>query len=115
MNQFSPALNHYDDAIRLMTALPEHLELARTLHAKLVPLFFLGRFPELFAAAAQARQLFESVGDRRGIARLNVNLSHAYGRLDRLHESLECSEQAAESLKDLGDIEGYVSAAINSA
>ena len=115
MNKFELSLAHYRQAIEHLEEAGEPLELARTLHAKLVPLFFIGNFDELFADADRARKLFESLGDRRGIARLNVNLAHAYHRLDRHHEALECSEAAVRILDEVGDAEGFVAASINSA
>ena len=115
LNKFQPASDHYRDAITLLGSTNDSIELARTLHARLVPLFFLGQFDELFSSAQQARSLFESAGDRRGIARLNVNLAHAYHRLDRHHDALACSESAVSILEEVGDIEGFVAASINSA
>jgi len=115
LNRYEPALAHYNEAVALLAASHETAELARTLHASLVPLFFLGRFEELFASAGRAQTLFESLSDSRGIARLNVNLAHAYHRLERHHESLGCSEAAVEVLHKLGDVEGFVAASINSA
>jgi len=115
LNKFEPACDHYAKAVQFLEAVDQPVELARTLHAGLVPLFFLGRFEELFHTADRARSLFEDAGDCRGIARLNVNLAHAYHRLDRHREALKCSETAVMILEKIGDAEGFVAASINSA
>lgn len=57
LNKFQLSRAHYQLAIELLESANEPLELARTLHANLVPLFFLGQFDELFASAGRARAL----------------------------------------------------------
>src|SRR5262249_33174921 len=58
---------------------------------------------------------FEQCGDRRRLARLDVNLAHAYHRLGRHRQALECSERARGILEGIEDFEGLVAASINSA
>ena len=115
LNQFQSALERYDLAASLLETLDEPIELGRTLHAKVGMLFFLSRFDELFECSAKARQLFERYSDRVRLARLDVNLAHAYHRLGRHKESLEFSERAVAILQESGDIEGFIAASINSA
>jgi tetratricopeptide (TPR) repeat protein len=76
---------------------------------------FMGRFDELVACADRARQLFEALGDRHRLARLDVNLSQAYTRMDRFDLVLACTGRAIPILREIGDKEGYLAALLNSA
>jgi tetratricopeptide (TPR) repeat protein len=115
LNQFQPALESYDAAAALLETLDEPVELGRTLHAKVGMLFTLSRFDELFGCSARARELFERCSDHKRLARLDVNLAHAYHRLGRPKEALECSARALRILEESRDSEGFVAASINSA
>ena len=115
LRQFHPALDHYNKATEILESIDEPTELGRTLHAKVVPLFLLNRFDDLFDCAGRARALFQGLGDAKRLARLDVNLAHAHHRLGRHVESLECSERARPVLNDAGDREGFLAATINSA
>jgi CHAT domain-containing protein/exonuclease VII small subunit len=115
LNQFQPALDSYNAAAALLDTIDEPVELGRTLHAKVGMLFTLSRFDELFTCAVRARELFERCQDRTRLARLDVNLAHAYHRLGRHKEALECSERAVHILQHTDDAEGVIAAAINSA
>jgi CHAT domain-containing protein len=114
LNQFQPALDNYNLAASLLETLDEPVELGRTLHAKVGMLFFLSRFEELFECSEKARHLFEQCSDRKRLARLDVNLAHAYHRLGRHKEALESSERAVAVLEEIGDTEGFITASINS-
>ncbi len=115
LNQFQQALDYYDRAEHLLEILDQPVELGRTLHSKVGMLFSLGRYDELFACSSRARQLFEQSNDHKRLARLDVNLAHAYHRLGRHVEALASSEQAIPILEDNSDFEGLVAALINSA
>src|SRR5262245_15960673 len=115
LNQFQPALDSYNLSATLLESVDEPVELGRTLHAKVGMLFTLSRFDELFECSTRARQLFESCCDLKRVARLDVNLAHAYHRLGRPREALECSERALRILEEIHDSEGVVAASINSA
>jgi tetratricopeptide (TPR) repeat protein len=115
LNQFQPALDSYNTAATLLETIDAPVELGRTLHAKVGMLFTLSRFEELFECSARARLLFEQSSDSQRVARLDVNLAHAYHRLGRPREALECSERALHVLEDIHDSEGFVAASINSA
>jgi CHAT domain-containing protein len=115
LNQFQSALENYDAAATLLESLNEPVELGRTLHAKVGMLFSLSRFDELFECSARARQLFEQSSDRKRLARLDVNLAHAYHRRGQPQKALECSERAIAILEEIQDHEGFVAASINSA
>jgi CHAT domain-containing protein len=115
LNQFQPALESYNASTSLLETLDEPIELGRTLHAKVGMLFTLSRFDELFTCSTRARQLFEEYSDHKRLARLDVNLAHAYHRLGRPAEALECSNRALRVLEDIKDHEGFIAASINSA
>lgn len=115
LNEFQSALDNYNRAASLLETLDEPIELGRTLHAKVGMLFSLSRFDELFACSVRARELFEQCSDRKRLARLDVNLAHAYHRLGRHREALASSERALAILEEIHDAEGFVAASINSA
>ena len=115
MNQFHSALEHYNEAAVIFDRLDERAELGRTLHAKVGMLFSLSRFDELFKCSEQARRLFEETSDDKRLARLDVNLAHAYHRLGQPRQALECSERAIPVLEQIHDTEGLIAASINSA
>jgi CHAT domain-containing protein len=115
LTDFDAALKHYEDATRMLEELDAPLELGRTLLAKVAFLSYLGRFNELFECAVRARELFDAMGERRLIARLDCNLAYAYFRLDRHEEALNCSERALAVLEQTNDREGILAATINSA
>ncbi len=115
LNRFEPAVEHYDEAVRLLEQIDNPTELGRTLIAKVGLLLYLSRFDELFESAGRARALLERGGDRRRLGRLDGNLAHAYFRLDRHIESLQCSERALEALESADDKEGMLGATINAA
>jgi len=76
-------------------------------------LIFTSRFDEALTCAAQSRSIFERMGDRHRLARLDVNLSHLYHRLDRYHMVLECAERALPVLREANDCEGMMAASLN--
>jgi tetratricopeptide (TPR) repeat protein len=115
LNQFQLALSSYNAAASLLEIIDEPVELGRTLHAKVGMLFTLSRFDELFECSDRARELFERCSDRQRLARLDVNLAHAYHRLGQPKEALACSERAQRVLAEINDSEGLVAASINSA
>jgi len=115
LNQFESALERYDACVSLLETLNQPIELGRTLHAKVGMLLFLSRFDELIECSVKARALFEQCSDRRRLARLDVNLSHAYHRLGKNKAALEASERALAVLDKSSDVEGFVTASINSA
>jgi CHAT domain-containing protein len=115
LNQFQPALENYDAAAVFLEGINEPVELGRTLHAKVGMLFSLSRFDELFECSERARRLFEECSDRKRLARLDVNLAHAYHRRGQPEKALECSERAVGILEEIQDEEGFVAASINSA
>jgi CHAT domain-containing protein len=115
LNSFEDALAHYDQAVEILEHIDNPTELGRTLHAKVGLLYLLTRFDELFECSSRARSIFEQLGDRGRLARLDVNLAHAYDRLDRPFEALACCERALPILAEIGDEEGLVAALINTA
>jgi CHAT domain-containing protein len=115
LNQFQSALENYDWAAIFLEGLNEPVELGRTLHAKVGMLFSLSRFDELFECSERARRLFEECSDHKCLARLDVNLAHAYHRRGQPQKALECSERAVGILEEIQDEEGFVAASINSA
>ena len=113
LNNFSAALEKYNDAISLFESAETSDQVGRTLLAKVGVLFYLSRFDELFDCARQARVLFEESGDEANLARLDVNQGNANQRLDRYREALECYERAFPVLDRVGDREGLLASSLN--
>ncbi|HEV2489210.1 MAG TPA: CHAT domain-containing tetratricopeptide repeat protein [Candidatus Acidoferrales bacterium] len=81
-------------------------ELGKTLLTSIQPLILLGEYDRAFAAAEHARKLFLQVGDKRLLARLEINVGNIYHREDRFEEALACYERAYEQLLPFKDAEG---------
>ena len=113
LNNFSAALEKYNDAISLFESAETSDQVGRTLLAKVGVLFYLSRFDELFDCARQARVLFEESADEANLARLDVNQGNANQRLDRYREALECYERAFPVLDRVGDREGLLASSLN--
>ncbi len=115
LNNFTAALERYDQAIKLFESTSDQAQVGRTLLAKVGLLFYLSRFDELFECARVAQGLFEDQKDEAALARLRVNLGNAYQRLDRYHEALDCYEKAFPVLERLDDSEGLLASSLNAA
>ena len=96
------ALDHYEAAERLFSALGDEIEVARTLSTSLQSLIFIGQFEQAFTAVARAQEVFEKHGERLRLARLHNNLGNVLYRLDRIPESLDAYLRAYDGLQAPG-------------
>ncbi|MGN6591994.1 MAG: CHAT domain-containing protein [Terriglobales bacterium] len=77
----------------------DEVERGRTLSSLLHPLAMLGDHEASLAAAEEARGCFARAGDRRRLARLEINLASVWFREDKFHETLAAIERAEAGLK----------------
>jgi CHAT domain-containing protein len=99
------AVQYHRRAADCFISLGNHDELARTLSASIQPHLLLGQYEEAFAAAAEARRIFEASGNRWRIARLDINIGNIYHRQDRFAEALACYQRAHQEFLSHSDPE----------
>ena len=99
------AIQYHRRAADVYVSLGNHDELARTLSASIQPHLLLGQYDEAFAAAAEARRIFEASGNRWRIARLDINIGNIYHRQDRFAEALACYQRARHEFLSHADVE----------
>jgi CHAT domain-containing protein len=99
------AVDYHRRAADVYLSLGNLDELARTLSASIQPRLLLGQYEEAFAAADEARRIFEAGGNRWRLARLDINVGNIYHRQDRFAEALACYQHAHEELLTLSDPE----------
>ena len=87
-------------------------EIGRTLSSSIQALSLLGEYDRAYAAADRARVIFQSLGDKWRIARLELNVANIHHRQDRFADALAVYERAYQDLLTFSDSEG-VSAALH--
>src|SRR5207248_5646869 len=68
------AIEYHRRAADVYISLGNHDELARTLSASIQPHLLLGQYDEAFAAAEEARRIFQASGNLWRLARLDINI-----------------------------------------
>src|SRR6476660_292555 len=104
-NELKPAVDLFDQAIELFDIAGDRSELARTLSSSIQSLILLGEYSRALAAADRARAIFETLGDDRRLARLDINVANIFHRQDRLVEALDAYERAYTRLLPYQDAE----------
>lgn len=97
------ALERYLAALDLFRAVGQELNVARTLSGALQTFIYLGQYDRAFAAAEEARGIFDRHGDRLRLARLDSNLGNILYRQERFDEALVRYHEAYERLRELGE------------
>ncbi len=105
---FEKAATEFEQA-----GMPE--ELGRTFSSSIQPLALLGEYERAFAAAAKARDIFQTAGDRLRMARLEINVANIHHRQDRFADALAAYRRAYEELAPHRDAEGMAVALHNMA
>ena len=96
---FDGAASHFEAA-----GMPA--EVGRTLSSSIQTLALLGEYQRAFAAAARARDIFDSIGDPWRKTRLELNVANIHHRQDRFAEALMVYERAYTELLTYSDGEG---------
>jgi CHAT domain-containing protein len=107
------AVEYHRRAADVYISLGNHDELARTLSASIQPHLLLGQYDEAFAAAEEARRIFQASGNRWRLARLEINLGNIYHRQDRFTEALACYQRAYQELLSQPDAEAIAAVLSN--
>src|SRR5690606_18203288 len=68
-------------------------------------LVLMGEYERASQAAGRAREIFQSLGDERRLARLDINIANLYHRQDRFPEALASYRSAYEKLLPYKDAE----------
>jgi len=92
-----------DQAIDLLAGQPPTAELGRALTGRAIARSTQGRFDEAMEDFARARIVLESVGDRFGLTRVDVNIGILDARRNRYAEALPVLTTAADRLTAFGD------------
>jgi CHAT domain-containing protein/predicted negative regulator of RcsB-dependent stress response len=101
---FNEALRSYEEALGLYRSLGRDVDVGRTLYGgSLQALIYLGQYEKALAWAAEARRIFERLGDRLRLARLDTNTGNILYRQERFEEALECYERALEEFRGHGE------------
>lgn len=92
----------YDRALGIFQALDNRKEVAVTRSSALQNLSYLGDYQAVYASQKEAREVFESLGDRLRLANLANNFGNILYRQDRWTEALERYRFAFEEFVKLG-------------
>jgi CHAT domain-containing protein/tetratricopeptide (TPR) repeat protein len=101
--QWAGALESYGHALDLVRRTGREQHVARTLSGALQTLIYLGQYDRAFAAADEARAIFDRHGDRLRLARLDSNLGNILYRQERFEDALARYHEAYERLRDIGE------------
>jgi DNA-binding winged helix-turn-helix (wHTH) protein/tetratricopeptide (TPR) repeat protein len=93
-----------EQSIALLGALAPSVELGNAFVGRAISRSAQFRFDEAVADFAQGRVVFESTGDRFGIARVDANLGILEARRERYAEALPLLEGSAERLATFHDL-----------
>jgi tetratricopeptide (TPR) repeat protein len=110
--RMTEALDHLDAAAERFESCQLGHEAAQTRVPKLLALSMLGRNDEAVACAEQALRVFESVGDFRAMAKIELNLGSMLQGQDRYPESARLYRSAAVRFARLQDREHSIMADI---
>lgn len=80
-------------------------EVGRTLSSSIQSLALLGEYERAFAAASEARTIFNQLGDTLRVARLEINVANLFHRQNRFAEALAAYEHAYRELLPHKDTE----------
>ena len=113
VGEYKLAVDYHRRAADVYLSLGNTDELARTLSASILPRLMLGQYEDAFAAADEARRIFQASGNHWRLARLDINVGNIYHRQDRFAEALACYQRAYQSLVNVSDAEGIAAVLSN--
>jgi CHAT domain-containing protein/Tfp pilus assembly protein PilF len=104
--KYNEAVQSYEKALLIFRRLGRDPEVGRTLYGgSLQALIYLGQYDKALAWAQEARRIFQRLGDRLRLARLDSNSGNILYRQDRFEEALECYRRALEEFKRRGELQ----------
>ncbi len=102
--RYEKARQSYQSALSIFRRLKCEVEIGRTLYGgSLQALIYLGRYHQAFTWALEARKIFQRIGDKVRLERLESNIGNILYRQDRFEEALETYQRALEGLGRLGE------------
>ncbi len=102
--KYREALRSYEKALAVFRRLGREPEIGRTLYGgSLQALIYLGQYDKALAWAQEARQIFERLGDRLRLARLDTNSGNILYRQDRFEEALDYYRRALTEFRRQGE------------
>jgi CHAT domain-containing protein/predicted negative regulator of RcsB-dependent stress response len=107
------AIEFYKEALKAFEAQGNDLEVAITLSSCLQPHILLGEYDHAFLCADRARTIFTALGEKRRLARLEINVGNILHRQDRFEEALACYQRSYESLSSTEDKEAIAAVLSN--
>jgi tetratricopeptide (TPR) repeat protein len=99
----SDALNEFSRALALFRKVGASIEEAATLSGSLQPLIYQGNYTEALQRAEKAKEIATRQGDRRLLARLEINFGNILHRQDRFKEAVDCYQEGLAKLTSLGE------------
>ncbi|MCP3956589.1 MAG: CHAT domain-containing protein [bacterium] len=93
----------YDAALECFLRADDPKEVAITQSSALRNLIFIGQYDLAFEWASEARDVFEALGDRLRLARLELNFANILFRQDRWEEAASRYEAAYEEFRSVGE------------
>ena len=97
----SDALNEFSRALALFRKV-DSIEEAATLSGSLQPLIYQGNYTEALQRAEKAKEIATRQGDRRLLARLEINFGNILHRQDRFKDAVDCYQEGLAKLTSLG-------------
>ncbi len=97
------AVGLYEEALASFARAQDEKEEAITRSSALQSLIYFGKYRRAFEWAATAKEIFERLGDRLRLARLELNLGNIFFRQDRWEEAARCYENAYLEFRRVGE------------
>ena len=101
--EYRRAMANYRSALDLLASPADVSERAVTLSGALQSLIYLGDYEKAHAFAAEARAVFEALGDGVRLGRLESNVGNVLYRQDRFADALACYRRAHAALAERGE------------
>ncbi len=112
-SEYEKALARFQLAAELFAREGAELDRAATLSSSLHTLSYLGRYDEAYAAASEARAVFEAGGEQLRLARLDTNEGNILFRQERLADALERYRWALGRFEELDAAPQDIAAALH--
>ena len=112
-SEYEEALARFRMAAELFAREGAELDHAATLSSSIHTLTYVGRYDEAYAAAAQARSVFEARGEKLRLARLDTNEGNILFRQERIGEAQERYRAALRSFEELDATPQDIAAALH--
>lgn len=100
---YRPALEKYEEALRLFERAGQEMEWALTVSGMLQTLIYLGSYDRAFQLAEKARDIYLRNDDHLRLARLDSNMGNVFYRQDRFEQAFALYQRAHRAFAGHGD------------